>query len=517
MSGSALERALGEPVLADTTRIAVSRARRRILYGLWQEDAIERIHARLGAIRRDAVGYPDLSANPFRSVCHQTAVLYDREPRLSHPDDDAERTLARALERKLRAAAWSSKAQRWQRDTLGIRELLVRPDVSSSGRLVLRSVFPDRCDVEPDDEEPDRPGVVREARARRHAGAVGWTYDEIDPSRESYVVTDGTGRTITAETIGGKASGEAYPYRWASGDPWLPYVLYHATPTGELWDYTELRELYDATLESCVLWTFWSHCVRDASWPQRYVVDLTVRGATTEGPAGAPRQAVTTDPASLLQLTRTTADAAGSPLPPGQFASGSDPLALAEALMIYEQRLASYVGITDPEFIRRGGDPRSGYALMISRDGQRAASRKFEPQFRVADEELLAKCAALLNRHGESVGWLDDSEVVPELPETGWRIRYLGLPLTPDEQRARREEVLALLDRGLISRTRAYAILHELDDDEAARELAEIDEAAREARAEQAATGAPAPGETAPGAPGASTTATSSSTGSTGG
>jgi hypothetical protein len=463
---------VGEPELSDTARVTVARARRRLLYGQWEADAIERIRARLGNIRRQAVGYPDLSANPFRSVCHQVAVLYDREPRISHPDDTAGRPLARALERKLRDALWTPTAQRFQRDTIGIREMLMHPHVTERGELVLRPVFPDRVEGEADDDRPNRLGTIREARVRKVGGRKVWTYDVIDPTERSYVVTDAAGKAITAEAIGADASGDDFPYLWENGEGFLPHVLYHATPTAELWDPNELRELYEATLESTVLWSFWGHCVRDASWPQRWTVDLQVQGLTTEGSVSATRQVHTTDPSVLLPFTRSNASDASS-IPPGQFEPGADPLALAQALLIYERRLAGHAGVTDPEFIRESGDPRSGYALSISRDGQRSASRKFEPQFQAGDTELLGKCAALLNRHSESIGF-DDEEELPELPERGWRVRYPGLPLTPDEQDARRRNCLELLDKGLISRVRAYADLHELDLEEAKAELAEI-------------------------------------------
>lgn len=465
---------IGEPMLEDVARVQHQRARRRLLYGQWEEDAIRRIYARLGNVRRQAVGFPDLSANPFRAVCHQAAVLYDREPRISHPDDGKDRGASKFLASKLRQALWASKMQRVQRDCIGLREVLVRADVTEVGGLVLRPVFPDRVDATPDELEPDQPGTIREARPRVFGknGRAQWTYDEIDPSSRSYVVKAEDGAVVTAAAVGGKASGESYPFEWSDGTAFLPYTMYHATPVGQLWDPWELRELVEATYEACVLWTFWSHCVRDASWPQRWAEGVEVAGTNTEGQPSAPRQSVTTDPATVLMFRRIGGDMGGSPQI-GQWQPGADPQVLAEALMIYEQRLAAYAGVSDPDFIRRSGDPRSGYALAISRDGQRAAARKFEPQFRAGDLDLLCKCAALLNRHERTVGFEADEEYV-ELPESGWVLRYPGLPLTPDEQDAKRRNVLELLDRGLISRARAYAEIHELELEEAEAELEDI-------------------------------------------
>src|SRR5262245_56642280 len=88
--------------------------RRRLLYGAWRDDLANRIISRVGEERAEAWGVPDMSANPFRSLCLQVAVLYDEPPVLSHPDDPggtAAALLTAALET---AGAWSlmSRVQR---------------------------------------------------------------------------------------------------------------------------------------------------------------------------------------------------------------------------------------------------------------------------------------------------------------------------------------------------------------------------------------------------------------------
>lgn len=460
---------------AESARCQHTRLRRRMLYGAWRDDLATLIIARVGRGRAAAWGIPDMSANPFRALCQQVAVLYDRPPQISHPADPqgtASMVLAAELER---AGAWSLLA-RVQRDTVGLREMLVRVDVDEDdGRLLLRPVPPDLVEARPDVDCPDEIGSLREARLRRgESGLAIWTWDEIDPAAETYRVVTEAGQEITTQVLGRSASGESYLYRDADGEALLPYALYHAARTGVLWDPYEGRELVEGTLQVGLLWTFWGHCVQDASWPQRYVAGWGPATANTEGDPGAPRTVVEVDPSILLQLVPLT-DVAGQGLI-GQWQPGAEPDKLAESITAYERRLAAYAGLSPSDFARVSGDPRSGYALAISREGQREAARRLEPQFRRGDEGLLRLCSAALNRwserHGAPLG----------LPEDGWRIRYESLPPSPDEQRAQREQVLGLIQAGLMSRPQAYMELHP-------------GVSLQEATAALAAVGAPAPAQ----------------------
>tara|TARA_R100001594_G_C3949210_1_gene242605 strand:+ start:125 stop:385 length:261 start_codon:yes stop_codon:yes gene_type:complete len=77
---------------------------------------------------------------------------------------------------------------------------------------------------------------------------------------------------------------------------------------------------------------------------------------------------------------------------------------------------------------------------------------------------MMSVCAMLCNR------FLGTS-----LPELGYRIKYNSLPLSPEERKSVREDVLAKLEAGLISPVDALKILNpDLDDLEARRELERI-------------------------------------------
>jgi hypothetical protein len=60
-------------------------------------------------------------------------------------------------------------------------------------------------------------------------------------------------------------------------------------------------------------------------------------------------------------------------------------------------------------------------------------------------------------------------------PEWGYSVSYQEIPLSPDERKARREDVLALLDAGLLSNVQAYRELNPgLSEEQARQDLQAI-------------------------------------------
>ena len=113
----------------EAARWSHTRLRMRLLSGAWASDLKARLRRSLGHVRSEAWGDPDLSSNVFASVCSQLAVAYDREPSVTHKDGLA----AEMMFASLKAAGWSSQMQRVQRDTIGLREMLLRVDVVDGG------------------------------------------------------------------------------------------------------------------------------------------------------------------------------------------------------------------------------------------------------------------------------------------------------------------------------------------------------------------------------------------------
>jgi hypothetical protein len=133
----------------------------------------------------------------------------------------------------------------------------------------------------------------------------------------------------------------------------------------------------------------------------------------------------------------------------GQWMPGSNPAEVQEAISLYERRSAASGSIPGADILRVAGDPRGGQAISITRDGQREAQRRVEPQFRHGDLDLLEITAALWNRATDST-----------FPEEGYRIAYEAIPPSAEERKAEREHLMELLAGGLISRVDVYRQLH---------------------------------------------------------
>ena len=427
-----------------------TRLARRILYGRWAPDLEHRLSQQISHVRREAWGTLDLSANLYRAIWDSLATLYDRWPIVSHEGDISE-----LQEQLTQAGLWALMA-RVQRDTLGLREMHVRVDIPGD-RLVYRPVPPDLVISKASPDQPDRPVIIKESRLRTtKAGRTIWAYDVLDvsnPERPMYKVqaADQGAADLSEEFLGvpGGLVDDAYPYRRSSGVPILPYATYHAAKTGKLYDPWSTRELVEGTLNIGVYYTHLSHVIRSAAWRQRYIVDLEFMGLETrdDNGDGRARSALVADPATVLAL-RSTPDAAGQPQV-GSWDMPADPAAFIETISQYERRLVSMAGINPADVSSPSHDPRSGYAIAVSRDAQRQAQQRYEPQFRDGDLQNLEISAVLLNRKFGS-----------RLPETGYRITYQGIPKSAAEKKAEREHVLALVDAGFMSAVEGYQELH---------------------------------------------------------
>ncbi len=450
-----------------------SALRKRMIIGAWEQDLEDELARHLPADRREAWGPADLSSNPFEQITRQLSVLYHEVPAVTNLNGDISDLVSR--EGLVTKAGLWQLMQRTQQMVIGLRESAIRIDVNPhvvgaptiAPGIQYRIVTPDLlyCEAHPD--QPDIPVYYQEARLREHEGKPVWVADVLDirnpeePIFGMYEINkDGSlGKDVSVEFMGHATHrGADYPYRDGEGNPFLPVVLYHAEKTGFLWDPYNASQMVYGSLTSAVLYSMWVHLVRDACWSQKYVAGLSVAGLSQiDQNEIARRSSIATDPSSILVFTQDP-DAQGQPLV-GSFSIPTDPHALLESISKYEMRVGLAAGLSPSELSRTNGDPRSGYALAVSKSGQREAQKKFAPVFRLGDEELLAKTAILANR------FLGTS-----LPEDGYRVSYHSMPLTPDEMRAQREDITAKMSAGLISPVQAVMMMYDDMDDREARE-----------------------------------------------
>lgn len=492
MADSAYPMKPAAPDVATQERWDYTSRVRDMLSGRWTQHLEREMAQHIGQDRRAAWGVPDLSSNVLKSVVSQLSVLYDREPTVYVDQDPDGSTLQGLFGRDglvTRAGLWPLMS-RVQKLVVGCREYFVRVDASGDG-LTYRPVAPDMVIAEASPDRPDVPTYIRELQLRRHPETreATWVWEICDIRRPedggpasgpvwAFYLADksgGMGAEVTQLFTGqASTSGDAYPYRTSAGVPIQPWVLYHAEKTGMLFDAYHSRELTLGSLQIAVLYTMFLHVVRDCSWPQRYMVGVNIEGLNYEDSGTQRRRAaISMDPASILMLN-VDPDGQGQPMV-GQFKPGVPDIGeFLAAVAQYEHRVAAFSGISPAEVSRANGDPRSGYALSISREGQREAQRKFLPQFRAADRVLLEVSAILANR-----------QFGTSYPEAGYRIQYESIPLSPNELEAQREDLIAKMEVGLLSPVDAYMALNPgIDRPEAIFRLQEI-------RAETAALNAP--------------------------
>ena len=442
----------GAPTAEDSARWDHTGLRVRMLAGRHQADIERAISMHIDPTRAAAWGVPDLSSNVFRSVSRQLACLYDRPPIVDHPDGpDAAAPLIGAVD----AAGLWPLMTRVSSQVIGCREYAVRVHCTEAGELLYRPISPDNLIMGASPDRPDLPVYCKELRLRKHprTGDYQWTWTITDISEpgfpsERVVLADHRGEEgedLTYDYLGGFHTGEAYPYRDATGAPILPVVLYHAEKHGGLWDFAQNIEVVLGSLTASVLFSFLVHAIRDASWPQRYAIGCSIPGMGLEGSGKERRQGIATDPASILML-----EASGELQPQiGQWAAGASADDLLEAISAFEHRVAEMAGVSASDLQRLGGTARSGYAIAISSAGRREAQRRFEPQFREGDRQLLKLSAILYNRAtGSSV------------PEDGYTIRYQSIPLSDTERETARKDILEKIGAGLMSKVDAYMELH---------------------------------------------------------
>ena len=445
-----------QPVDAqDRQRWSEQALRRRILEGKHRADVQKAIQNQFaGEIAAGLEVDPDLSRNPFRLIYQQLNVAYLEPPEVKVSDDD-EVDLGTIITPRLWAQ--QQKTSLW---ALALGESIVRVDVkhwADAQECSYRVVAPDCVVIKAMPDQPDQPGRVEELRRRGDT----WTWeiwdirDSAKPVFKIEEVDDQNKRVdATAKWAPDLAADGAYPYRATDGRAILPYVLYHRTVDSQLWSWTQGTELTNGSLRVCALYTHWGDGFLNAAFPQRWALDVDTQAGQSRTIGGVAVEVVPVDRKSVLKFS--SKGPGGGSL--GQFQAAMDPLSSSEALKIYEQGLAVYAGLNPSDLQVTQG--QSGYAIVVSRAGQRTAQKKVEPAFRMADQKLLATAAALSNVYlGTSLS---------ENPRD-YLIAYRALGSTPAERKEAAQAVQAEVDMGLASRVDALRRLHpEIESDEEA-------------------------------------------------
>lgn len=444
---------IGEADRADHTAL-----RHRMLCGTWYQDLIDAMNTHVSLERQEAWGNPDMSSNIFKETTKTLCALYLKPPVITNPnaEEDATKGLLGNEGVLAQCGLWGLM-KRVQFFTIGLRECFIRVDYSpETEKISYRIVTPDMVSAMGAANDYQTPVTIKEMRLRKNPLTLKleWTIDYLDisdPEMPEYKVfsigsNDEDKKTdVTELYLGGDMSGENYPYRDKDGKPFLPYSLYHAELTGDLWDAWYNSELVQGSLTAAVLYTFFVHLMRDCAWPQRWMYNATL--ASLVGGNGTDSQVATveTDPASILAFLPASEPGEGAIQAQfGQWQAGGDVEKTLEAITTFERRLATLAGINPADVQKMSGDPRSGYAISISRSSLREAQAQYSPSFRIADLQTIEITARMLNAFTGT-----------SYPESGYQIDYYELPKSPEELKAEREQRNDLMDRGLLSKIMA--------------------------------------------------------------
>ena len=418
-----------------------------------------------------------MSSNVFKGVCNALSALYVESPAVGVVGaiDGVADQLLESGGIIDNGGLWPLM-QRIQLFTIGLREMFLRVDINERrGGILYRPVSPDYVWASAPAGDPMNPDHLWELRLRMgpHRKLI-WTYDRFDlrdlnnPIYEVRAVSASgeLAGDLTEIYLGGDMSGESYPYRDSSGTPVMPYALYHAQLLGDqLFDPFTLAELVAGSLTSAVLHCFLVHICRDCSFPQRYVMGCGIDAGTVYDADGTSRRiAIASDPASILVFSPDPEMAgAGQPVI-GQFSAGGDESKLMQTITLYERKLAQSAGISPASVQKISGDPRSGYAIAMSKSDQRDFQRRFTGPMRRGDLTTMRLSAIIANR------FLGHS-----FPESGYRIEYSSIPLSPEESKGLRDDIIDKMNNGLLTKIDAIRTLYpDLSDDQAGEYLREI-------------------------------------------
>lgn len=453
------------PTAACARDWAESARRHRMLTGEWRDDLKAIMRRQFSAIRMLAIGTLDITHNLVRATAPQLAVLYLQPPPVSHDDQQGADLL---MQHASDAGLWELALWRQQLDIM-MRESFLSVDVVDEGtpdaRLLYKIVPRHLFHVEADPDNPDVPVKLwwwRKVQLRNGGTAWGrWHWDISNPDAPVFdILANAEDKSIANFT--NVEAGWRERWRWADGKPLIPGTLYHAVRTGNLTDSHYGVEFFEGSLCSAAGWNLWRNIVKDASWPQRFSINAKPLGVQVD-PATS-LAVVHTDPTSILNFMPHDSGIGQTSV--GQLEPGGDPVTFGNALRARDADVSAHFDMNPQDIKREHVDSRSGHAIELTRSGQRAAQRRYEPSARRGDLETISKSAAIWNRATSST-----------LPESGYAITYTGLPLSVEEKRELLEEFKLKIDLGIASRPALLAELDGITEAEAAERIAVIDAA----------------------------------------
>lgn len=470
------------PTTMDQERFEHSFARFQILSETHDDLADDWRDQHIDEEAADAWGPSDLSANPLAEICRQlsTPGHYGVRPIVRHGANPEAADVMIGAEGALTMAGFWTKMQRVEYLTLGMGEMFMRLDVSARTRqLTARLVHPFNVFVGVDDEELDRAVLFWELRRRWWKVKKKWihTWDQFDlgdetrpPSYRIVAAKNGTTLGTSGDEVDdvsniflrrpdgtfGPIEGDAYPFRYETGETFHPYSVYHAMDTGEFWNHLDRRGIHHGTLNTILYNSYTGHAARSAAG--RSVIANDIQPVAQDvnridhSNVGSQGNVSTKGYNGMVILpgtiiwTRSVEN--GNPMikeigPAGELDS------LSKFSREYAVQQAARWGLNPADVERQHANPSSGAALHISNKQKREAMRQSQPVRRKQDIEALRKAAAIMRIGG-----------IGTPPETGYSLTYHTIAESPAEQKDGREQTDWELGHNFISLVEAYQELN---------------------------------------------------------
>ena len=451
---------------AEKARIEEGFRRARMMDGEWRQDADEYYAGFFHPDVRDFLPPANIAINILLSLSVQMATALDEDPAVKLDEDLAAGSPALANEDLLDAIlteeCWPLMVEALPR-LCAMHEQVVYVTFTEGRGITYETIDPQYFqEVRADPVNPDQMASCIRIRRRTRPGTrkEEWTRETWDPTLTPPLFRidarrggADTWEDVTAEYVPGWTGD--YPRRASDGRPLFPFVTYHDRMGSRLWRTRAGSEVVCGTLDASALNTMWMMGMRDGAHPQRVAIDLDTEGARNTSPNGGQSQGyIVAMPGTALQL-RSSPNKNGSIT---QWSPTLVPKDYREAIDIFTQSLAIYAGVSPADLQVTTG--QSGYAITLSRDGQRKSQRRIEPSLRRADRLRFALAAAM---HNAATGTQD----LPEDPRA-YEIEYRGLPPTHEEVLAEQKEAEGQRKLGVLSPVEHYQKIHpEATDEEA--------------------------------------------------
>lgn len=438
------------PTDADQTRRVHQEARAQLLTEEHDQLVADYFERHIGRERMATWGPPDISLNTISDICTQlsTPGLYGQgPPEVKHADPNGQ-----SFAQYLVDSGYWSRMQYAQYLTIGIGDLLLFLHVDESGSLSIRNVYPHNVFVKCDVNDPQRITDLWELRLRVIDNTPVWCWDVFcitgTPTARIYTaVNGGLGRDVTSQFISADLTGEAYPYRYADGRPFIPYAWYKDIETGATWNTWIKRGAARGALNGMLYNSYAGYCAKDATGSTTAIIGAKAPSTQQDTGLEQGNSTLTLHPGTMIFLAKDDSYD-GQPVIT-TIGPAANLEVIARFAAQYNHQQAVRWGLNPSDLQRTGNDPMSGAALFISQSGKREFSQRCTPAFRRSDIDAIGKIAALYRlATGEAV------------PEKGYTVTYRQIARSPDELRAEREQQEFELAQGLISPVDVYLRNH---------------------------------------------------------